>query len=136
MHGGTGKQLMRAERSVDAAAADKVAVDRGTAELVFDKQREPAPEAPLDASEHLPCRAGDLIFVGSRRLRRCCTLHLDMRIGEADPGAGIGNHGPVAQRAAPDEIDGEEIVAVGEFKPLERGGERLLCRNRDAVPLS
>jgi hypothetical protein len=35
MHGGTGKKLMRAQRRVDATAAQKVAVDRGTTQLVF-----------------------------------------------------------------------------------------------------
>ena len=65
MHRRTGKQLMRAEIGGDLAAANKIATDHGAAQLVFDEQRQPPAEAPLDPTKHLKRRPCDLILIGA-----------------------------------------------------------------------
>ena len=65
MHGGAGKQLMRAEIGGDLAAANEIAADHGAAQLEFDKQLEPPAEAPFDPTKRLKRGPCDLIFIGS-----------------------------------------------------------------------
>src|SRR5207344_2525627 len=84
VHGEPERQLMRAEIGGDFAAANEITADHGTAQLVFDEQRQPSAEAPLDPTKQLEGRSGDLILEGTGRLRRVRPLHLDMRNGDTE----------------------------------------------------
>ena len=133
MHSKSDRQLMRAEIGRDHAAADKVSANCRAAQLVLDEQREARAEAPFDAAKHLKGRSCDLILVGAGLDRQMRALHLHMRIGDAESHPAIGNQPGSPRLAAPQEIGGDEIVAVGEFEALEGRRNRLLRRHGSAV---
>ena len=126
-------QLMRAEIGGDLAAADEIAADHGAGQLVLDEQRQAPAEEPLDAAKQLKRRPGDLVLIGSGRLRLVGPLNFDMRDGDAESHSGIGDQVGSAHARPAERIEREQIVAMGEFEPLEGVRDRRQRRHVIAI---
>ena len=115
------QELMRAKIGGKRAAADETPADCRAAQFIFEEDRQAPAEAPLDAGKHLKCWSGELIFERPCLDRAVRALHLDMRISKPEPNPAIGDEPRSSRASPPHEVEGDEIVAMREFKALEGG---------------